>query len=53
MGREKSLHGKTKNGLHYFLYPQKEFGEKMAAVVVKRGANHIFWKTKEVTEIFP
>ena len=25
MGREKSLHGKTKNGLHYFLYPQKEF----------------------------
>ena len=52
MGREKSLHGKTKNGLQYFIYPQKEFGEKMAAVVVKRGANHIFWKTKEGRELY-
>ena len=52
MGREKSLHGKTKNGLQYFIYPQKEFGEKMAAVVVKRGANHIFWKIEEGRELY-
>ena len=54
MGREKNLHGKTKNGLQYFIYPQKGFGEKMAAIVVKRGANHIFWKKKDGKELrFP
>ena len=47
MGCEKKLYGKTKNGLKYFIYPQKGFGEKMAALVVKRGADHIFWKEKD------
>ena len=46
MGNEKYQQGKTKNGLQYYILPQKEFGDKMAAVVVKRGANHIFWKDK-------
>ena len=44
MGNEKNQQGKTKNGLQYYILPQKEFGDKMAAVVIKRGANHIFWK---------
>ena len=50
----KSIEGKTKNGLQYHILPQKDFGEKMAAIVVKRGANHLFWKGKngEKTE-FP
>lgn len=48
MGRnEKNQQGKTKNGLQYYIFPQKDFGEKMAAMVVKRGANHIFWKGKD------
>lgn len=41
---EKPQTGRTKNGLQYYLLPQREFGEKTAAIVVKRGANHIFWK---------
>ena len=44
MGNEKYQKGKTKNGLQYYILPQKDFGDKMAAIVVKRGANHIFWK---------
>ena len=46
MRNEKNQQGKTKNGLQFYIYPQKDFGEKMAAVVVKRGANHLFWKGK-------
>ena len=41
---EKNQQGKTRNGLQYYILPQKDFGEKMAAIVVKRGANHLFWK---------
>ena len=44
---EKNQQGKTGNGLQYYIFPRKEFGEKMAAIVVKRGANHIFWKGKD------
>lgn len=36
--------GRTKNGLRYFLLRQKNFGKSMAALVVKRGANHILWR---------
>ena len=43
---EKNQQGKTRNGLQYYIFPRKDFGEKMAAVVVKRGANHLFWKGK-------
>ena len=51
---EKSLQGKTRNGLQYYILPQKGFGEKMAAVVVKRGGNHLFWKGKDGEDItFP
>ena len=51
---EKNQQGKTKNGLWYYILPQKDFGEKMAAIVVKRGANHIFWKgEKDETTNFP
>jgi len=46
MKTEKNLQGKTKNGLQYHILPRKDFGEKAAAVVVKRGANHLFWKGK-------
>ncbi len=55
MGRnEKNQQGKTKNGLQYYIFPQKEFGEKMAAIVVKCGANHLFWKKKDGENItFP
>ncbi len=50
----KSIEGKTKNGLRYYILPQGVFAEKMAAVVVKRGANHLFWKEKNGREItFP
>ncbi len=46
--------GTTKNGLRYTILSQKEFGEKMAAVVVKRGANHLLWKEKNGNDItFP
>ena len=44
--------GTTKNGLRYTILSQKEFGEKMAAVVVKRGANHLLWKEKNGNETF-
>ena len=51
---EKNLQGKTKNGLQYYILPQKDFGEKMAAIMVKRGANHLFWKGEFGKEIaFP
>ena len=51
---EKNRQGKTKNGLQYYIFPQKEFGEKVAAIVVKRGSNHLFWKGKEGEELtFP
>lgn len=51
---EKNEQGKTKNGLQYYIFPQKDFGEKMAAVMVKRGSNHLFWKGKNGEEItFP
>ena len=51
---EKEQQGKTGNGLQYYIFPRKEFGEKMAAIVVKRGANHIFWKGKDgETMTFP
>jgi len=54
MKTEKNLQGKTKNGLQYHILPRKDFGEKAAAVVVKRGANHLFWKGKNGEEItFP
>ncbi|MGN1230825.1 MAG: M16 family metallopeptidase, partial [Anaerotignum sp.] len=51
---EKNQQGKTRNGLQYYILPQREFGEKMAAILVKRGANHLFWKGKDGEEInFP
>ena len=51
---EKNEQGKTKNGLQYYIFPKKDFGEKMAAIVVKRGSNHLFWKGKNGEEItFP
>ncbi len=51
---EKNLQGKTKRGLQYYILPQREFGEKMAAIVVKRGANHLFWKGADGEDItFP
>ncbi|WP_405725124.1 EF-P 5-aminopentanol modification-associated protein YfmH [Anaerotignum sp.] len=51
---EKEQQGKTENGLQYYIFPRKEFGEKTAAIVVKRGANHIFWKGKDgETMTFP
>ena len=54
MRNEKYLQGKTKNGLQYYILPQKDFKDKMAAVVVKRGGNHIFWKDKYGEDItFP
>lgn len=40
----KAVQGKTKNGLRYYILPMDGFQEKMAAVVVKAGANHIFWQ---------
>lgn len=43
---ERLQQGRTASGLQYYIYPRKEFGTKMAAIVVKRGANHIFWKGK-------
>ena len=51
---EKTEQGKTKNGLRYYLFPREGFGEQMAAVLVQRGANHLFWKGKGGEEIrFP
>ncbi|MBO5329320.1 MAG: insulinase family protein [Anaerotignum sp.] len=51
---EKNEQGKTKNGLQYYIFPKKDFGKKMAAIVVKRGSNHLFWKGKNGEEItFP
>ena len=51
---EKNQQRKTKNGLQYYVFPMKDFGEKMAAIVVKRGANHLFWKGKNGESItFP
>ncbi|MBR4014660.1 MAG: insulinase family protein [Anaerotignum sp.] len=51
---ESSIQGRTKSGMDYYILPQKDFGEKMAAVLVKAGANHIFWKTPEGEQIeFP
>ena len=47
---EKNEQGKTKNGLQYYIFPKKDFGEKMAAIVVKRGSNHLFWKGKKGEE---
>lgn len=47
---EKNQQGKTKNGLQYYIFPRKEFGEKMAVIVIKRGANHLFWKGKQGEE---
>ena len=44
---EKTEQGKTKNGLRYYLFPRTGFGEQMAAVLVQRGANHLFWKGRE------
>lgn len=44
---EKPQAGRTKNGLQYYLLPQRDFGEKTAAIVIKRGANHIFWREKD------
>ena len=51
---EQTEQGKTKNGLRYYLFPREGFGEQMAAVLVQRGANHLFWKGKDGEEIrFP
>ena len=51
---EKTEQGKTKNGLRYYLFPRTGFGEQMAAVLVQRGANHLFWKGREGEKIcFP
>ena len=51
---EKMQQGRTKNGLRYYLFPQKDFAEKMAAILVQRGANHLFWKGRDGEKIcFP
>ena len=51
---EKTEQGKTKNGLRYYLFPRTGFGEQMAAVLVQRGANHLFWKGRDGEKIcFP
>ena len=51
---EKTEQGKTKNGLRYYLFPRTSFGEQMAAVLVQRGANHLFWKGRDGEKIcFP
>ena len=51
---EKTEQGKTKNGLRYYLFPRTGFGEQMAAVLVQRGANHLFWKERDGEKIcFP
>lgn len=42
MEMSKEVQGKTKSGLRYYILPMEGFQEKMAAVVVKAGANHIF-----------
>lgn len=52
MRPEKVQQGQTENGLRYCILPKREFGEMGAAIVVKRGANHLFWKDgagKEIT----
>lgn len=43
----KAAEGKTKNGLRYYILPTPGFQEKMAAVVVKAGANHVDWLDAE------
>lgn len=54
MKPEKVQQGQTGNGLRYCILPKREFGEMGAAIVVKRGANHLFWKDGEGKEItFP
>ena len=50
MEMSKEVQGKTKSGLRYYILPMEGFQEKMAAVVVKAGANHIFWRDTEGTE---
>ena len=51
---EKTEQCKTKNGLRYYLFPRTGFGEQMAAVLVQRGANHLFWKGRDGEKIcFP
>lgn len=46
--------GQTKNGLSYFLLSQKNLGKTMAALVVKRGANHLLWRKADgATMTFP
>ncbi len=40
----KSIEGRSKNGLRYYILPQGIFEEKMAAVLVKRGANALDWE---------
>ena len=40
----KSIEGRSKNGLRYYILPQGIFEEKMAAVLVKRGANALTWE---------
>ena len=51
---EKTEQGKTKNGLRYYLFPRTGFGEQIAAVLVQRGANHLFWKGRDGEKIcFP
>ncbi len=51
---EKTERGRTKNGLRCYLLQKKDFGEKMAAILIQRGANHIFWRGRDGEEIrFP
>lgn len=48
------LEGKTKQGLRYLLLPQGIFAERMAAILVKRGANALFWRDAAGKEVaFP
>lgn len=48
------IEGRTKQGLRYLLLPQEAFAEQMAAILVKRGANALFWQTAEGKEVeFP
>lgn len=48
------IESETKEGLRYLLLPQGIFTERMAAIVVKRGANALFWQDENGKEVvFP
>lgn len=52
---EQICKGRTKAGMQYVLYPKKQSGESMAAIVVPYGSNGIQWQKKgtQQKETFP